>query len=83
MSDHANKEAFVDLGDGRKLPCNNEFDEQKIAMESINGGFLPPWTIGHGRARDEGRACPDRFCGCRYTFDGERVRRIAPEDDVR
>jgi len=82
MSNDDNKEAFVNLG-GRKLPCSNEFDEQQIALHTIERGAIPPQTIGHGRALETGVACPDRFCGCRYTFAAGRVQRIAPEDDVR
>lgn len=67
---------FVDLGCGLKLPANTEAEWERIDAESIKLGIIPPRTRGHDKAYDEGRPCPDRFCGCRYTFDGERVVRI-------
>jgi hypothetical protein len=60
-----------------------ELDEQQGVIEAISQNVIPPQTIGHGRAVDSGRACPDRFCGCRFRFDGERARRVALEADVR
>ncbi len=39
--------------------------------------------MGHltGRQYTCGHRLPGRLC--RYRFDGERVKRVAPEDDVR